>query len=156
MSQSRSISHTHRANLINSYWVEHTVFQTITYSMASWEIPPFRRPRYNQVLVLCQAVYKQINCVRHAVITKLLLLRYVVHNYFVDKCAFSALVLLVDWQERHPTCKKLSGRVSMWLSVWARCRICIWPSWYHYHSLSLAPGDPDWFWFYLSTTGSAR
>jgi len=41
-----------------------------------------------------------------------------------------------------------------WLSVWGEVQICIWPSWCHCHSLSLAPGNPDWFWFYLSGTGS--
>jgi len=33
-------------------------------------------------------------------------------------CAFSALTLLVGQQEGHPACKKLSGRVLAWLSVW--------------------------------------
>ena len=40
-------------------------------------------------------------------------------------CAFSALMLLVEWQEGHPPCKKLSGGMLAWLSVWgenARCR----------------------------------
>ena len=31
--------------------------------------------------------------------------------------AFSALTLLVAWQEGHPTCKKLSGGVLAWLSL---------------------------------------
>jgi len=30
---------------------------------------------------------------------------------------FSALTLLVGWQEGHPACKKLSGGVLAWLSV---------------------------------------
>jgi len=33
--------------------------------------------------------------------------------------AFSALTLLVGRQEGHPACKKLSGRVLAWLSVWS-------------------------------------
>jgi len=33
--------------------------------------------------------------------------------------AFSALMLLVGWQEGHPACKKLSGGVLAWLSVWS-------------------------------------
>jgi len=33
-------------------------------------------------------------------------------------CAFSALMLLVGQQEGHPACKKLSGGVLAWLSVW--------------------------------------
>jgi len=34
-------------------------------------------------------------------------------------CAFSALTLLVGRQEGHPACKKLSGGVLAWLSVWS-------------------------------------
>jgi len=32
---------------------------------------------------------------------------------------FSALTLLVGQQEGHPACKKLSGGVLAWLSVWS-------------------------------------
>ena len=53
--------------------------------------------------------------------------------------AFSALTLLVGRQEGHPVCKKLRGGVLAWLSVWSEMQICIWPSWCHCHSLSLAP-----------------
>ena len=52
--------------------------------------------------------------------------------------AFSALTLLVGWQEGHPACKKLSGEVLVWLSVWSEVQTCIWPSGFHCHSLSLA------------------
>ena len=34
--------------------------------------------------------------------------------------------------------KKLSGGVLAWLSVWSETQTCIWPSWCHCHSLSLA------------------
>jgi len=34
--------------------------------------------------------------------------------------AFSALMLLVGQQEGHPACKKLSGGVLAWLSVWSK------------------------------------
>jgi len=45
----------------------------------------------------------------------------------------------VRWAaEGHPACKKLSGGVLAWLSVWSEVQICIWPSWCHYRSLSLA------------------
>jgi len=37
---------------------------------------------------------------------------------FLDT-AFSALTLLVGRQEGHPACKKLSGGVLAWLSVWS-------------------------------------
>jgi len=33
---------------------------------------------------------------------------------------FTALMLLVGWQEGHPACKKLSGGVLAWLSVWSK------------------------------------
>jgi len=31
---------------------------------------------------------------------------------------FSALMLLVGWQEGHPACEKVSGGMLAWLSVW--------------------------------------
>ena len=49
---------------------------------------------------------------------------------------FSALTLLVGRHEGHPACKKQSGGVLVWLSVWSKVQTCIWPSWCHYHSLS--------------------
>ena len=52
--------------------------------------------------------------------------------------SFSALTLLVGRQEGHPACKKLSGEVLSWLSVCSEVQTCIWPSWCHCHSLSLA------------------
>ena len=47
-------------------------------------------------------------------------------------------MLLVGRQEGHPACKKLSGGVLAWLSAWSAVQTCIWPSWCHCHSLSLA------------------
>ena len=44
------------------------------------------------------------------------------------------LTLLVGWQEG----RKLSGGVLAWLSVWSKVQTCMWPSWCHCHSLSLA------------------
>ena len=68
-------------------------------------------------------------------------------------CAFSALTLLVGRQEGHPACKKLSGWVLAWLSVWSEVQTRIWPSWCHCHSLSLASVKsrlvlplPFWYW----------
>ena len=43
-------------------------------------------------------------------------------------CAFSALTLLVRRQKGHPACKKLSGGVLAWLSVWSEVQTCIRPS----------------------------
>jgi len=42
--------------------------------------------------------------------------------------AFSAVALLVGRQEGHPACKKLSGVVLAWLSVWSEVQTCIWLS----------------------------
>jgi len=52
--------------------------------------------------------------------------------------AFSALTLLVGQQEGHPACKKLSGGVLAWLSVWIKVQTCVLSSRCHCHSLSLA------------------
>jgi len=52
--------------------------------------------------------------------------------------ASSALTLLVWRQEGHTACKKLSGGMPAWLSVWSEVQTCIWPSCCHCHSLSLA------------------
>ena len=52
--------------------------------------------------------------------------------------AFNALTLLVGQQEGQLACKKLSGGVLAWLSVWSEVQTCIRPSWCHWHSLSLA------------------
>ena len=41
---------------------------------------------------------------------------------------FSALMLLVAWQEGRLACKKLSGGVLAWLSVWSEVQTRIWPS----------------------------
>ena len=42
--------------------------------------------------------------------------------------AFSALTLLVGRQEGHPACKKRSGEVMVWLSVWSEVQTCICPA----------------------------
>ena len=34
--------------------------------------------------------------------------------------------------------KNLSGGLLAWLSVWSEMQTCMWPSWWHCHSLSLA------------------
>ena len=52
--------------------------------------------------------------------------------------SFSALTLVVGRQEGHPACRKLSGGVLAWLSLESEVQTCIWPSWCHCHSLSLA------------------
>jgi len=51
-----------------------------------------------------------------------------VHVYLPIYGASSAFSLLVGRQEGHPACKKLSGGVLAWLSVWSEVQTCIWPS----------------------------
>jgi len=46
----------------------------------------------------------------------------------INFSAFSALALLVGRQEGHLACKKQSGGVLVWLSVWSEVQTCIWPS----------------------------
>jgi len=43
-------------------------------------------------------------------------------NATFNGTAFSALTLLVGWQEWHLACKNLSGEVLAWLSVGAKCK----------------------------------
>ena len=70
---------------------------------------------------------------------KLVCWSYFIAFYFSVQNAFSALTLLVGRQEGHPACKKQSGGVLTWLSVWSEVQTCILPSWCHCHSLFLAP-----------------
>jgi len=74
---------------------------------------------------------------------------------WLDFNAFSALTLLVGRQEGHPACKKMSGGMLVWLSVWSEVQTCILPSWCHCYSLDscfskiqigftfLVPAHPD-------------
>jgi len=48
-------------------------------------------------------------------------------NSAFSACAFSALMLLVGRQEGHLACKKQSGGVLAWLSVWSEVQTCTWP-----------------------------
>ena len=70
----------------------------------------------------------------------LLFTRFFSVDYFTpgSAFAFSALTLLVGRQQGHPACKKLSGGVLAWLSVWSKVQTCIFPSLCHCYSLSLA------------------
>ena len=44
---------------------------------------------------------------------------FIVLTVHLSVTYFSALTLLVGRQEGHPACKKLSGGVLAWLSVWS-------------------------------------
>jgi len=53
---------------------------------------------------------------------------FLVFTFVVLFVSYSALTLLVGWQEEHPACKKLSDGVLVSLSVWSDKQTCIWPS----------------------------
>jgi len=43
---------------------------------------------------------------------------------------------LVERQEQHPACRKLSDKMLAWLSVWTKVQIiCIWSSWCHCYTI---------------------
>jgi len=50
------------------------------------------------------------------------------HVSLLCVCVKGALILLVGRQEGHPACKKVSGGVLAWLSVWSEVQTCICPS----------------------------
>jgi len=58
----------------------------------------------------------------------LFVIKSVIGLFVVGFLAFSALTLLVGWQEGHLACKKLSGGVLAWLPVWSEVQTCIRPS----------------------------
>ena len=79
---------------------------------------------------------------------------HVVH--YVKYSAFGVAIQCFDavgWaagRAGHSACKKLSGGVLAWLSVWREVQNCIWPSWCQCHSLSLASVKsrlvlPSWY-----------
>jgi len=47
-------------------------------------------------------------------------LELVLNLHYIIFNAFSALMLLVWWQEGHLACKELSGGMLAWLSVWSK------------------------------------
>jgi len=51
---------------------------------------------------------------------------FTVNHFYAT--AFSALTLLVGRQEWHPACKKLSGGVLAWLSVWSEVQTAYGPA----------------------------
>jgi len=57
----------------------------------------------------------------------LFVIKFIEYVYGVQY-AFTALTLLVGWQEGHPACKKRSCGVLAWLSVWSEVQTFIWPS----------------------------
>ena len=110
----------------------HLAFSVAEYIYCNKQCAPTgsssRKKRHSQVCFLCHHI-----CVEHRCLSVVL-----VYGTMCFVYAFSALTLLVGRQEGHPACKKLSGEMLAWLSVWSKVQTCIWPSWCHCHSLSLA------------------
>ena len=76
----------------------------------------------NIIVVIADSTVSSLALVTHTCITQ---------HYtppWLSLPTFSALMLLVGWQEGHPACKKQSGGVLAWLSVWGEVQACIWPS----------------------------
>jgi len=55
----------------------------------------------------------------HFFLYRTVVLGLVLFCFVIVSSGFSALTLLVGRQEGHPACKKLSGGVLAWLSVWS-------------------------------------
>ena len=136
-----------------SSWKVSTVFAwlTVVVQLTGWHTDH----RTDNMYIICTAIVvcragsmKLVRCLyvcpshhSHAAAASLLLSAMPAGDIIRQRQprAFSALTLLVGRQEGHPACKKLSGGVLAWLSVWIEVQTCIWPSWCHCHSLSLAP-----------------
>ena len=133
------------------------------YNVDSWEPYMPEALRFHEVWMKTAWRWIYIFFWLYNIISRLLLLGYVIYRQNVTLCTqmhfpwrwhfycytkgilvvwpiwdFSTMMLLVGRQEGHPACKKLSGEVLAWLSVWSEVQTCIWPSWCHCHSLSLA------------------
>jgi len=85
--------------------------------------------RYRKILVtnFNQFGYKKGSGCNHATYS----VRKVVEHFVAGGStviAFRALTLLVGRQEGHTACKKLSGGLLAWLSVWSEMQTCMWPS----------------------------
>ena len=92
--------------------------------LESETLPPFIQLRVKASRFL---VSGQLKMAKVSVLYTITSLRFSqVYIYGTD--AFSALTLLVGRQEGHPVCKKQSGGVLVWLSVWSKVQTCIWPS----------------------------
>jgi len=83
------------------------------------------------------AAFFQVRLREFSSVSSLIVLLFANYNYFFLVCkvlqvlwyfAFSALTLLVEQQEGHPACKKQTGGVLVWLSLWSKVQTCIWPS----------------------------
>jgi len=102
--------------------------------MVGFSICPCTKITYHLSELCLSADYGKSICLNfhgwttNRAIAKAILLRKIfiacLYCTYVYIAAFSALTLLVGWQEGHPACKKLSGGLLAWLSVWSE-------DWFH-------------------------
>jgi len=70
-----------------------------------------------------------INAFPGTVVARMLAVVFLLPDAVCGTVAFSALTLLVGWQEGHPACKRLSGEILAWLSALSKVQmICRWSS----------------------------
>ena len=104
---------------------------TVSGYRSSWNSSDYNKPRHGETIPLLLLTYRTLPLFLLSQ-CKLLASNLQVlsdHNFFSHSCIK---------QEGHSACKKLSGGVLAWLSVWSKVQTCIWSSWCHCHSLSLA------------------
>jgi len=89
-----------------------------------WPVwPPWRAPRRRLVLVL--QLGSTVGHPSNSWACCYFIAAFILHVWMV--CAFSALTLLVRWQEGHPACKKLTGGMLSWLCLGQGADLHIWP-----------------------------
>jgi len=108
------------------------------HQQASVHQPAHHSTDHDSVCQLQQPTLVNTNCWQISVAKSMVnvhvqsdLSKWILHKWitcFSALIAFGALMLLVGRQEGHPACKKLSGGVLVWLSVWSEVQTCIWPS----------------------------
>jgi len=125
-----------------------------------------RRPTFLpcmcSVYMRCTYMYYWM-CVSYVLHVMFLILRFGRLRFLIARrgllnLQYINLTISVGWaagtnQEGHPVCKKVSGEVLAWVSVWSEVQTCIWPSGCHCHSLSLASVKSRLvlpFWYRLS------
>ena len=85
--------------------------------------------KINVFTAVSRNIFKLINLQKLTSINRVILSQLpVCFNFKCTITYFSALTLLVGRQEGHPACKKQSGGVLVWLSVWSEVQTCIRPS----------------------------
>jgi len=152
------------SSLLASTWTQTTWITAaepeacqVVWSTAKWTSSPNGWPLYPTCTGTKSAQLHETDMVPTSATTfgyyltgmKLVPSYYAWYRYLV---AFSALTLLVGRQEGHPACKKLSGGVLEWLSVWSEVQTCIRTADATATHCLLLQWNPDWFW--LSGTGS--